>query len=139
MALAKDSIYNKALARFNRLRSEANLAASEANSQNKKLRNLQYRPIDEQLTDSPNNNRFYGRVVNDEAAGRGMLSSSGTQQNITDAARALQQSRDQVTRDYEQSYSQLKTGKRQALQGVSDQQEAALEALRLRNNARRGV
>jgi uncharacterized phage infection (PIP) family protein YhgE len=139
MALAKDSIYNKALSRFNRLRGEANLAASEANSQNKKLRNLQYRPIDEQLTDSPRNSRYYGRVVNSDAAGRGMLSSSGTQQNITDAARALQQSRDQVTRDYEQSYSQLKTGKRQALQGVSDQQEAALEALRLRNNARRGV
>jgi hypothetical protein len=139
MALKKDSIYTAALNRFNRLRAEANLTSSEADQQNKQLRNLQYRPIDQQLNDSPGNSRYYGRVVKNEAAGRGMLSSTGTQQNLTDAVTDLTQQKDTVSRNYDQSYSQLATQKRQAIQGINDQAEAArLEQIR-RNNAARGV
>lgn len=137
--LKKDSIYLAALNRFNRLRAEANLATGEAIKQNIANRNLQMRPIDEQLTDSAGNSKYYGRVVRNEAAGRGMLSSSGTQQNLTDAAKSLQLAKDTANRSYYQANAQLATNKRQTLQGIADQQEAArLEQIR-RNNAARGI
>jgi hypothetical protein len=139
MALKKDSIYTAALNRFNRLRREANLATGEAVKQNVANRTLSMRPIQEQLTDSPGNSKYYGRVVKNEAAGRGMLSSTGTQQNLTDAAKDLTQQKDTVNRGYYQANAQLATQKRQTLQGITDQQEAArLEQIR-RNNAARGV